>query len=144
LQSFKNSCQDQANPNIISWLSRSNHLSKQIDILNRQQEGTGKWVFENLEYKRWLNGTTKMLWCRGIPEASKTVLAFIIIDNMKQTVRQSDVGVAYIYCNYKEQDQSFISFIGILLQHIVEQRGIVSEDIRIIYKYNSDCGRCPR
>ncbi len=101
-------------------------------------------MFENVEYKRWLDGTTKMLWCRGIPGANKTVLASIIIDNMKQTVRQSDVGVAYIYCNYKEQDQSSISFIDILLQHIVEQREIISEDIRIIYKYNSDCGRCPR
>ncbi len=128
----------------LGFRDRTTCQSKQIDILNRQQEGTGKWVFENVEYKRWLDGTTKILWCRGIPEAGKTVLAFIIIDNMEQTVRQSDVDDAYIYCNYKEQDQSPISFIGSLLQHIVEQRGIVSEDIRSIYKHNSDCGRCFR
>ncbi len=143
MQSFKDNFRDRKSRDIICWLSRSNYWSKQVDILNRKQEGTGNWVFEDDEFKRWLGGTPKVLLCLGIPGAGKTVVASTIIDHLERNVRQQDIGVAYIYCNYKERDQSPTSFIASLLQQFVEQRGIVSPEIRSSYQEHSSKGTRP-
>ena len=142
LHSFRNKIEDQDSRDIVSWLSRTSYWSYQTDVLNRRQEGTGSWIFEDDEFQRWAGGTVKTLVCSGIPGAGKTVLASIIIDYLECVSRQSDVGVAYIYCNYKDQDQSPENFAASLLQQLVEQRGIVSEDIRSAYqKYTSKKSR---
>ena len=31
-----------------------NFYSKQVDMLNRRQEGTGEWLFQSDEFKTWL------------------------------------------------------------------------------------------
>lgn len=73
LRSFKDNYEDEEIKNIISWLSGSDHWSKHNDLLNRKQDGIEDSMFKVEEYKRWLDGTTKILCCSEIPEAGKPV-----------------------------------------------------------------------
>jgi len=56
---------EQENQVILDWLSPLNFRSVQIDTLSRRQDGTGKWLFESLEYQAWAIGETPTLWCYG-------------------------------------------------------------------------------
>lgn len=51
---------------ILSWLSPINSRISQNDTLDRRQEGTGLWLFDNPVFERWISGEEKTLWCSGI------------------------------------------------------------------------------
>ena len=61
---------NQERQKILDWLSPFNFASKQIDILNRRQERTGNWFLNADEFKQWISGTSRMLWCPGIRRIS--------------------------------------------------------------------------
>lgn len=48
---------------MLDWLSPLNSMAKQTDILNRRQEGTGKWITEHSLFKEWVQGPGNRLWC---------------------------------------------------------------------------------
>lgn len=43
----------------------SEHFMTLADLCNRRLQGTGKWIFGVEDYKRWLMGSTKTLYCVG-------------------------------------------------------------------------------
>lgn len=51
---------------IVEWLSHLNFWTKQRDALNSRFEGTGSWLLETEQFKDWLDGTKRKLWCPGI------------------------------------------------------------------------------
>ncbi|KAL4871361.1 hypothetical protein BDV12DRAFT_27628 [Aspergillus spectabilis] len=53
----------------------SDHFITLADLCNRRLQGTGQWIFYNDEYRRWLLGSTKTLYCVGPPGAGKTFLS---------------------------------------------------------------------
>ena len=58
---------------IMEWLSPTDFTAQQHDIITRRQEGTGQWFLDSPEFKRWLQGSDKMLFCPGMPIAGKTM-----------------------------------------------------------------------
>ncbi|KAL4761473.1 NACHT and Ankyrin domain protein [Aspergillus foveolatus] len=60
---------------ITSQLTTENFIML-ADLCNRRLKGTGQWIFDDEQYKRWLLGSTKTLYCVGPPGAGKTFLAF--------------------------------------------------------------------
>ena len=53
---------------------------------------------------------------------------------MERTYRDDDdVGIAYIYCNYKEEQLSE-NLIGSLLRQLLQRRSYIPEDIRTLYE----------
>ena len=61
---------------IIDWLSSLSKVSftnKHHDCLSRRQEGTGSWILESVEFKSWVQGKGKLLWCSGMPGAGKSI-----------------------------------------------------------------------
>ncbi|KAJ7852035.1 hypothetical protein B0H14DRAFT_813177 [Mycena olivaceomarginata] len=89
---------------IIEWYSPLNFFQRQADILNTRQPGTGEWLLENDLIKEWKSVAGKRVWCRGIPGAGKTVLASVVVDNLRTNLEGPDTGVAVIYLNHKESD----------------------------------------
>jgi hypothetical protein len=57
---------DQESQLCVEWISTMNFYSRQADMLNRRQEGTGEWLFQSDEFKTWLTGAEKTLWCSGL------------------------------------------------------------------------------
>src|SRR5205814_2356372 len=62
----------------IGWLAVEDRLqADDLDRLwKRRQQGTGDWVFKNLEFSRWIdeNGGESVLWLKGIPGAGMLYL----------------------------------------------------------------------
>lgn len=84
---------------------------------------TGMWLLDNEEFQEWLNKNSSRLWLSGIPGAGKTVLASAVIDSaMNQCCNDSDKGVAYFYCDYKDdQSQQLHNILGSLAAQLATQ-----------------------
>ncbi|KAJ7706722.1 ankyrin repeat-containing domain protein [Mycena rosella] len=86
---------------ILDWYSPLNFFLRQTDIFNAWQPGTGRWLLEADEFKDWKSGSGKMLWCRGIPGAGKTVLVSVVVENLRA---EQNTSVAVLYLNHKENE----------------------------------------
>jgi Cdc6-like AAA superfamily ATPase len=112
---------------IIQWLSSPNFWGKQVDIFKRAQRGTGRWIFEDERFKSWLTGSAQLLWCRGTAGAGKTTLSAIIIDHLSSTMKSKDVGIAWLYIDYRDHDlQTMENLFTNLLVQLCIQRGAIS------------------
>ncbi|KAL8877180.1 MAG: hypothetical protein Q9198_004760 [Flavoplaca austrocitrina] len=95
----------QRRENILEWLSPLNFFQTQQDTFARREDGTGQWFIESGVFQDWLSGTNRTLCCTGIPGAGKSILASVVIDFLRgQYTEQKSVGVAAIYCNFKERE----------------------------------------
>jgi Ni2+-binding GTPase involved in maturation of urease and hydrogenase len=46
------------------------------------------------------------LFCPGIPGAGKTILTSIVVENLLTRFKdEPSVKIAYVYCNFRSQDQ---------------------------------------
>jgi Cdc6-like AAA superfamily ATPase len=114
----------------LDQLSLVNFRGKQHDVYSRAQKGTGTWIFEEPTFKSWLAGRHKVLWCWGVPGAGKTVLASIIIDHLVKMFETSNVGLAWMFIDYREHDlQTMETLFADLLRQLAEKRGKVSDSI---------------
>jgi len=124
----------QQHDTIMQWLSPTDFPAQQHDIITRRQEATGQWFLDASEFRRWLQGSNKTLFCPGIPGAGKTMMAAIAIDYLCRTTMCDDIGVAYLFCNYKAQaDQSAPSLLAALLKQLVQNRPDIAASIIHIY-----------
>ena len=121
---------------IMQWLSPTDFQAQQHDIISRRQEGTGQWFLDCPEFKRWLQGADRILFCPGIPGAGKTMMAAIAINYLSRLV-QADVGLAYVFCNYKSHvNQSLYGLLSALLKQLVQSRTDISVPVTRLYDYH--------
>ncbi|KAF7343633.1 ANK-REP-REGION domain-containing protein [Mycena sanguinolenta] len=89
---------------IITWYSLLNFFLRQADIFRSHQPGTCRWFLEMDTFKKWKSGVGKVLWCRGIPGAGKTVLVSIAVDHLRAEQQHDNIGVAVAYLSHRETD----------------------------------------
>ncbi|KAJ7204166.1 ankyrin repeat-containing domain protein [Mycena pura] len=89
---------------IMQWMTPLNFFQRQADIFSAWQAGTGEWLLENPQFNDWESGSGKILWCRGMPGAGKTVLSSMVVNRLESKFQNSEVGVACIYLNHKETE----------------------------------------
>src|SRR5690606_33518325 len=71
-----------------------------------RENGQGSWLLESCDCKSWTSETGKTLLCTGMPGAGKTVMSSIVIKDLRDTLKgDSRVGIACLFCNYKEREQ---------------------------------------
>ncbi|KAJ7291414.1 hypothetical protein C8J57DRAFT_1211868 [Mycena rebaudengoi] len=51
---------------IIDWLSPLNFFARHADIFGTRQEGTGRWLLEDPQFRTWLLSPGEIIWCFGI------------------------------------------------------------------------------
>jgi NACHT domain len=52
--------------------------------------------------------------------------------------RKQEIGIAFIYCNYKEkEDQTGVSLVASLLQQLVQRQPVIPSQIRSLYKQHN-------
>lgn len=65
------------------------------------------------------------------------------IDHLQRTFPTSNVGIAFLYCNYKEQEQqTLINFVASLLQQLVGQQSLVPDEVCSLWEEHRR-GRTP-
>ncbi|KAF7343623.1 Ankyrin [Mycena sanguinolenta] len=115
---------------IIEWYSPLNFFLHQADIFRIHQPGTGRWFLETNSFKDWKSGIRRVLCCRGMPGAGKTVLVSIAVDYLQAEQEHcDDIGVAVIYLNHKETDRHAPStLVASLWRQLVVGKSITSVD----------------
>ena len=125
---------------ILDWLSSMDFASQQNDHLRRRQTGTGQWLLGSDEFQQWLETPGKTLFCPGIPGAGKTILTAIVVDHLLgQYQSQPAVGMAYIYCNFRRQDEQRLDYLlASLLKQLSRKQPSVPNATKQLYeRHNS-------
>jgi hypothetical protein len=50
---------------ILNWLSKRNFWTNQLDYFACAEDGTGQWLLDSPEFKGWVEGEKRFLWCCG-------------------------------------------------------------------------------
>jgi hypothetical protein len=120
---------------ILNWLTPIDFVSQQNDFISRRQKGTGTWLLGSIEYQSWRETKGQRLFCPGIPGAGKTILTSIVVEEL--TTRFSTdptVGIAYIYCNFRRQDEQKIDDLLIsLLKQLSESQPSLPGTVKDLY-----------
>ena len=121
---------------ILEWLTPINYGPQQSDFLRRRQPGSGQWLLDSNEYQTWLKKSHQTLFCPGIPGAGKTILTAVVVNELfTQFQGNSDVGIAYIYCNFKRWgEQKAEHLLANLLKQLVQERCSLPDIVRALYE----------
>lgn len=121
---------------ILDWLTPINYGDQQSDLIARRQAGTGKWLLNSDEFQSWLNENKQTLFCPGIPGAGKTMITSIAVEHLQTKFQDnSSIGIAYLYCNYRRQEeQKPVDLLASLLKQLIQRRTSVPENVMDIYK----------
>jgi hypothetical protein len=120
---------------ILDWLTPIDYTAQQNDFIARRQEGTGTWLLDSTKYQSWRETKAQTLFCPGIPEAGKTIITSIVVDEL--TTRFSNdpaIGIAYIYCNFRRQEEQKIdNLLASLLKQLAENQPSLPGTVKEIY-----------
>lgn len=67
----------------------------------------------------------------------------IIIDHLQQKIQSSDVAVAYIYCDYKEQGQTVANLVASIVQQLAEQQPVFPNELSALYDNHTKARTTP-
>ncbi|PNP57730.1 hypothetical protein FNYG_15198 [Fusarium nygamai] len=116
---------------ILNWLTPIDYSPQQRDFISRRQPGTGLWFLDSAEFQAWLSKDKQTLFCPGIPGAGKTMITAIVIDYLQSRfLDDQSTGIAYIYCNFRRQDeQNAEDLLASLLKQLARSRPASVKDL---------------
>lgn len=118
---------------VLGWLSSRTFGDRQRDVYEKMTVGTGNWIFETPEFQSFMATNDKMLLCTGMPGAAKTVLTSCIVNHLETAFFIRNIGIAYVYCNYKEPDQTAGTLMMSLLRQAVQSKHTLPDQINDLY-----------
>jgi Cdc6-like AAA superfamily ATPase len=128
---------------ILDWLCSVDYRQQQDDYYSRRQEGTGLWFLDSEKFTVWKRGTTHTLTCPGQPGVGKTIMAATVNHHLLHTENAANVGVIYLFCNYKRQnEQTLTHFLGALTRQLLYIHGKLPA--WIVDMYSQHTTRNPR
>lgn len=79
-----------------------------------------------------------------MPGAGKTMIAAIAVDHLLKTVQSSSIGIAYVYCNYKAQEEQGTSnLLAAILKQLVQARPSLVDPVNRLYMQHVNQGTRP-
>ncbi|KAK2753386.1 hypothetical protein FQN55_003515 [Onygenales sp. PD_40] len=120
---------------ILNWITTVDYAPQQNDYINRRQAGTGEWLLTSPQFQEWVGTKRQTLFCPGIPGAGKTILSSVVIDHLHTRFLGSmNVGVAYVYCNFRRKsDQKAEDLLASLLKQLAQGLPSVPDSLKILY-----------
>src|SRR6266480_3203699 len=120
---------------ILNWLTPVDYAPQQSDYIGRRQAGSGQWLLDSEEFQTWLNTDKQTLFCPGIPGAGKTILTSIVVDYLcAQAEKNPDIGIAYLYCNFRRRDeQKAEDLLASLLKQLIQERSPIPDSVKSLH-----------
>ncbi|KAI6753602.1 hypothetical protein HG531_005771 [Fusarium graminearum] len=136
---IRSSLRDKQHLEILEWLTPIDYSSVHNDTIKTRQPGTCQWFLDSEKYQAWLEASKQTMLCQGIPGAGKTILTSVVVHDIIQRFHEnSNVGIAYIYCNYRKQDDQTIDKISAsLVKQLAERQAAfpkVIQDLHNLHK----------
>lgn len=75
--------------------------------------------------------------------ADRDVRRSVIVDHLQRNIQSSNVAVAYIYCNYKEHNQTAANIVASVVQQLTQQQLDLTEEIFAAYDHHDTEGTTP-
>jgi Cdc6-like AAA superfamily ATPase len=121
---------------ILDWLSHIDYAAQHSDFASRRQEGTGQWLLGAQQFRAWVGQRNQTLFCPGIPGAGKTMSAAIVIDNLyAEFYPSANIGIAYIYCNFRRHyEQNLTDLLASLAKQLIQALPSVPQSIQRLYE----------
>ncbi|RAK92185.1 hypothetical protein BO79DRAFT_62527 [Aspergillus costaricaensis CBS 115574] len=108
------------------------------DLCNRRLKGSCNWFFDHTEYRRWLLGTFKTLYCVGPPGAGKTFLSSAIIDSLQRTFTGPDVATVFVIIQQEHaKDHNSTDILRSILAQLVYRKRSLSYATSSLYHSES-------
>jgi hypothetical protein len=128
--------QAETNQEILTWLTTIDFGAQQSDFISRRQKGTGQWLLDSDEFQTWLKTSKQTLFCAGIPGAGKTIITSVVVDNViTKFQNDTNIGIAYLYCNYKRQyEQTPLDLLASLLKQLVQEHSSMPECLKGLHE----------
>lgn len=124
---------------IIRWLSPLDFSAQHQDFISRRQPGTGQKFLNSEIFQKWLETEHGQLFCPGIPGAGKTIMASTVVDHLQKEFENQDIGILYLYCNYRRKlEQTVLNLLGSLIQQMAQQRAGISPELEALYEKHVD------
>jgi hypothetical protein len=123
---------DQERQTILDWLTPIDYSTQQSDFISKRQEGTGEWLLNSNEFQAWLHTSKQTFFCPGIPGAGKTIITSIVVNHLRTEFQNdANIGIAYLYCNYQQQQQQKTEdLLSSLLKQLAQELPSVPVDIK--------------
>jgi hypothetical protein len=132
---------------IISALSTLDFTPQLHYCLDTRLEGSGQWFIETQEFQTWLTKKGKTLLCQGVPGAGKTIMASLAVEHLldKHATKKSiNVGVAYVFCDFRHMNvQKVADLLSSLLKQLVQGLPDVPDSVADLYATILERGLTP-
>ena len=100
-------------------------------------------MLRSKEFEDWVKQPKQTLFCWGLPGAGKTIIAAIVIDYLETKFQNAkNVGIAYLFCDFKLQDQKLEDLLASFLKHLVEE-GSVPDNVMELFNRCKPKGKRP-
>lgn len=165
--SIKRQLTDSYDMEILEWLSPEHGRGRHCEVGSRRTPGTGKWVLDMPDFQKWLDkeSSQKVFWLVGDPGCGKSTLLYFtpnllsyqlpgvnlliifrsfVVDELKELYTDSQVAIAYYYCDYRVQNvQPIAAALGGLLRLLLERIKIIPPMLRDTFEKSRREGRKP-
>ncbi|KAK0765065.1 hypothetical protein N5P37_002542 [Trichoderma harzianum] len=123
------------NQEIIEWLTPINYAHQQRDFMKIRQPDTGHWFLSSEEYRTWIESDKQTLFCPGVPGAGKTIMTATVINDLYTRYKDdADIGISYLYCDYRRQnEQKAEDLVANLLKQLTQGRAAMPDFIKTLY-----------
>ncbi|KAI4248968.1 MAG: hypothetical protein LQ352_005786 [Teloschistes flavicans] len=116
---------------IDQWLDPVNYETNHEAAVKLRHKDTGNWFLKGDPFNDWLQHDNSFMWLHAIPGAGKTVLVSSVLEFLKDYIQDADAGLAYFYCDYKEQKKQQPSkLLCTLLSQLARQHKIVFQRLQ--------------
>ncbi len=131
----------------LDWLAPTVYHLEQTQYARMRYPGTGEWFLNSGLYQRWIHAhsdpggqtpASHTLFCPGRPGAGKTILTSAVVEDL--TCRfpsgpDPNVGVAYIYCDFRLQEEQLASDLLLsLLRQLLRPGPLLPSKTEEIYR----------
>lgn len=126
---------DKDRQEILDWLTPVDYGPRQSEYIKMRQPGSGKWLLESAEYRAWLKADQQTLFCPGIPGAGKTILTAVVVNDLtKRVASDPSIGMAFIYCDFRQQGtQKIDDLMASLLKQLAQCQSSLPPGVKSLY-----------